>query len=215
MFRFYYPIIVLCSALVWACGQQDLILPESKSLGECGEGYPAASTEKTNQTYALEEGAVFPCFLMDSVALDQETTYVSFSELYLQAKHDKTDGTSVVIVIGAQNCPACEVLMTSLSKMADDLDDRGALMMAAVFCDNYDRTQCDFDLERAVLVAGSEGWPTDRWWVTNDAEAHFKPSFTGSFPTAIVIRLSDMNVVRIDKSPKADELFHLVNTLHK
>ena len=217
MFRDKKWVDIIGSILCVACGQQQLVLPESEpGEGACGPGYPTSGVDDDggDNRYAIQEGSIAPCLLFESVELDGETTYLSFAELYLQAKHDVSDYRSAIVVVGAQNCPACEALMVSLAEMADDFDAAGALMMTAIYCDNYDRTRCDFNLDVSVLIASSEGWPTERWYVTNDAESHLKPSFSASFPVVIVVRLEDMMVLRVLKTPNADELFRLIDTLH-
>ncbi len=196
-----------------ACGQQHLELPETTGSGAaCGEGYPLSAADG-GDNYAIKEGAIFPCLLFESVRLDDQDTYLFFSDIYLCAKHGVDDRVAAVIVVSASNCPACARFMQELNEAADDLDAAGVLMVTALFCDNIARTDCDFTLDRSVTIATGEGWPSDRWFVTNDAEGHLKPAFSNSFPVAIVVRLTDMQVVSVDKTPSADELFDIVQTL--
>jgi hypothetical protein len=198
-----------------ACNQQALVLPETAQEGACGATYSpgreAGDTESDH--YAVAEGSTFPCLVFESVRLNGEDTYLNFADLYLKAKHRLTDRTVAVIIIGAEHCPSCEVLINDLFSRRDDFDNAGVLMIGAVYCDNIDRADCDFDLDRSVEVAEVDGWPTDRWFVTNDAEGHLRPFFQESFPVAIAVRLSDMRVLRVDKTPTIDELFETVETL--
>ena len=197
---------------VCGCGQRQLVLPEGTAGNACGPGYPALEPDGGG-TYDLETGAVSPCLLFASAELNGEPGYIHFTDLHLKAKHGQIDATSVVIVVSAENCPSCAVFMADLSERVTDFEAAGAIMIAGVWCDNVDRDNCGFDLETAVSVAESEGWPTDRWWVTNDAEGQLKPTFSETFPSAIVVRLSDMNVVLVDRLPTVAGLFEAVSTL--
>jgi hypothetical protein len=86
-------------------------------------------------------------------------------------------------------------------------------MIDATFCDNLDHTDCNFDLDRAEAVALSEGWPGERWLITNDEEGYIRPLYQDSFPTIITARLSDMKVVSVDRLPSADNLMKVLSDL--
>jgi thiol-disulfide isomerase/thioredoxin len=194
------------------CGQTEIEIPDSASWnGACGDWYPGG--DDTTFKYAFEQDEILPCAVFESARLGGEDTYINVGDFYLDAKHGLSDRTSLVFVVSAENCPSCAVLMQDLIDSADEIDDEGAVMIDVTFCDNLNRTDCDFDLDRAEAVALAEGWQGDRWLITNDEEGHIRPLYQDSFPTIITARLSDMKVVSVDRLPSADDLMMVLSDL--
>jgi hypothetical protein len=194
------------------CGQSEMVIPDSASWnGACGEWYPGG--QDTSSSYAFSQDEILPCAVFESARLEGEDTYINVGDFYLDAKHGLSDRTAAVFVVGAENCPSCAVLIQDLVDRADEIDDAGAVMIDATFCDNLDHTDCNFDLDRAEAVALSEGWPGERWLITNDEEGYIRPLYQDSFPTIITARLSDMKVVSVDRLPSADNLMKVLSDL--
>ena len=84
MVRIFFCIAWICFLATPACGQQTLVLPEATAGGACGEGYPPSDEGDGGIPYALEEGAVFPCLLFESVKRGGEETYLHFPDIYLE-----------------------------------------------------------------------------------------------------------------------------------
>ena len=210
--RFTAASLLVCTAL-FGCGQENLVLPPSaETSGACGAWYPNGEAD-AGDVYAYEEGKTLPCDVFESARLDGTDTYISVGSLYLDAVHGVSEARSAVFVISAENCPSCGVLVQELAAEADRIEAAGAQLFDVTFCDNTDRTDCDFDLNRAVDAATAEGWLVDRWPVTNDAEGHLKNLFKDTFPTVIVARLSDIQVVSVDRVPDAGHLLELLESL--
>ena len=123
-----------------------------------------------------------------------------------------SDTRFAVIVVSAENCPACAVLMNDISRNQEAFAEARATMIAAVWCNNIDRSDCDFTIDESVAVAAEEGWPTDRWYVTNDKEGYLRPHFSDAFPTVIVVRLFDMQTVSLDPVPSIVSLLTVLDT---
>jgi hypothetical protein len=196
--------------LLGACGQDDLRIPDQPQGGVCGDYYPGGGAFGDDDVYGIEEGKTFPCIAFESVRLAGEDTFIHFADEYLRARHGDSDLESIIIITSADHCPGCAVLMEEILDIGDAFDDAGTLFVGAAWCDNLDPSNCDFTLDEAELVLESEGWPVDRWPVTNDAEGHLRPGFGDAFPSAIVIRLANMRVRRVDTAPEAGALLELV-----
>ena len=196
------------------CGQADLTLPKTDGgVGDvCGAWYPGEVAD-TSDGFGFKEDQTLPCVVFRSARLDEEDTYINWTDMYLDAAAGRTDKHSIALVIGADNCPACAVFIRDLAENADRIDAAGAILINVTFCDNIDRTDCDFDLERAVAVATAEDWPLDRWYVTNDEDDIVSELYRDSFPTVIVARLSDMRVVSVDRVPRFEDFVNLLETL--
>ena len=69
------------------------------------------------------------------------------------------------------------------------------------------------DMDRTELVLMAEGWPTERWLVTNDQEGHLRPTFSDIFPTAIVVEVETMRVKAVENAPNAEDLLARVEAL--
>ena len=203
---------LLVCAVLFGCGQETVVLPSSETGGACGAWYPSGGAD-AGDVYGYEEGKTLPCDVFESARLDGTDLYLSMGALYLDAVHGLSDARSVVFVVSAASCPSCAVFVQELAADADGLEASGAVLIDVTFCDNTDRTDCDFDLDRAVETAAAEGWPVDRWSVTNDAEGHLKQLFRDTFPTVIVARLSDMQVLSVDRVPDAERLTTLLESL--
>ena len=200
------------SLVLSGCGQSELVLPSGSWGGTCGDWYPEGASDNAD-AYGFEEEKTLPCAVLDSAMQEGEDTYISFEKIYLDAAFGVSDAKSVVIVVSAENCPACSLLIQDLADRADLIDETGAVMIDVTFCDNTDRTDCDFDLDRAVSAAEKEKWPLDRWIVTNDEDGFIRPMYRDSFPTVIVARTSDMKVVCVDRTPDAENLLVLLEAM--
>lgn len=210
------PWLVICLLWMAGCGQDDLEFPELTGGGACGGYYPGAEAEAADDNadadaiYGIEEGKIFPCIAFETARLGGEDTFIHVADEYLKAKHGASDNRAIVIIVSAHNCPGCAVLMEAVNERVDDFDAAGATFIGVAWCDNLDINDCDFDIDTTELVLASEGWPTNKWPVTNDAEGHLRPEFGDAYPSAIVIRLSDMQVRLVDTAPTAEALLALV-----
>jgi hypothetical protein len=210
--------LVLQLFLALACGQDDLVLPgvDAEGGGACGEWYPQGGKGEGDAgpaAFGMKPEDTFPCLVFESARLGGEDTFINVGDIYLGAKHEETGHRVLVFVIGADNCPACAALIEELSASADALDAAGALMIGAAWCNNIDVSDCDFELDRTELVLKSEGWPTERWLITNDAEGHLRSTFSDIFPTAIVVAVGTMKVKAVENAPSAEDLVALVESL--
>ncbi len=202
----------ISSAGLLGCGQSEIELPDSASWGGvCGDWYPGGGDSAS--TFAFEEDETLPCAVFESARLEGEDIYLNMGDYYLDAKHQLSDRAAVVFVVSAENCPSCAVLMQDLLNRADEIDDEGAAMINVTYCDNLNRTDCAFDLDRAEAVALAEGWPGGMWPVTNDEEGYIRPLFQDAFPVMITARLKDMQVVSVDRLPTVDHLIDILGDL--
>ena len=206
---------VLLLAGVIGCGQQSLFIPESPTVGMCGDWYPggAADDADAGEQYAIETGKTFPCIVFESARLARNDTYINIPDEYLKAKHGHAQTRSIVIVIGASNCPGCAVLIEEMASLSDEFEAAGALMIGAAWCNNMDVDDCDFDINEAELILRSEGWPTEKWLITNDEESHLRPNYSDVFPSVIVVKIEDMSVQAVEIAPEASTILSLVKVL--
>jgi hypothetical protein len=196
-----------------SCGQDDLDIPEPKAVGACGDYYPGAGSDDTSENeLKIEEGKIFPCIAFETARLAGEDTYIHIADEYLKAKHGVTGYRSIIIVVSADRCPGCAALMEEVNERAEEFEAAGTLFIGAVWCDNLDLDDCDFDIDKTEIVLESEGWPLDKWPITNDEEEHLRKEFGEVYPSVIVTRLNDMRVMLIDYGPSADTLLELVET---
>ena len=209
-----YTILVLQLFLALGCGQDRVVIPDRAEGSICGDWYPGGERAEndTMGSFGMSPGDTFPCLVFETARLAGEDTYINMGDLYLGSKHGETDTRAVVIIIGADNCPACAVLIEEITSMANAFDAAGALMIGAAWCDNIDATDCDFDLDRAETVLKYEGWLIERWLITNDQEGHLRPSFSSVYPTAIVVELKNMKVRAVENAPDAADLLALVQS---
>ncbi len=193
------------------CGQSEIVLPSFNENGFCGSWYPEGDKENA-EVYAFKNNQTLPCAVFESVSLNGENTYLNLGGIYLDVVHRKSDARHLVFVISADRCPSCSVLIHKLAAAADEIENAKTIMINITFCDNINRTDCDFTIERAVTAAQGEGWPINRWYVTNDAEDNLRSMYRDSFPTVIVARISDMKVVSVDRSPNAEDLIEMLSS---
>lgn len=204
--------IITTSIALHGCGQDALNLPPSNASGSCGEWYPESATA-SEDVYGFEAEKTLPCVVFERARLGDADTFIDLNNIYLTAAYGQADVTSIAFVIGAENCSSCAVLIRDMAENADRIDAAGAVMINVTFCDNTDRTDCDFDLDKAVSTAEGEGWPGDRWWITNDENGYIKSLYRDSFPTVIVGRISDMQVISVDRVPSIETFLTLLDTL--
>ncbi len=198
------------------CAQESIVLPDAGECGgnSCGEWYPGGgSGADAGDIFGISEGKVFPCAVFKTAMLAGEPTYINIPDVYLAAKHGGSGTRSIVFVNGASNCPGCAVLVEELAGLADDFEAAGALMIGAAWCNNMDINDCDFDAATADAVLRDEGWPTDRWYTTNDQEEYFRPSFSDVFPSVIIVQVSDMTVKAVEIAPDAEVVLSLVQNI--
>ena len=196
------------------CGQSELKLPPSGEGNDdvCGDWYPGAA-EDAGSIYGFETGLILPCVVFKSARLGEDDTYINWGGMYLDAAYGHRDTKSVSLVVGADNCPSCALFIRDLADNAERVAAAGAELINVTFCDNIDRTDCAFDLDRAVSTATSEGWPIDRWYVTNDEDGYVSPLYRDSFPTVITARISDLQIVAVDRAPVFETFIDLLETL--
>ena len=209
--RFMAVLLVVVGAA--GCAQESIELPDTggSGAGSCGEWYPGGgSAADAGDLYGIELGKIFPCAVFESAMLAGEPTYINIPDVYLAAKHGRSNTRSIVFVNGASNCPGCAVLVEELVALAEDFEAAGALMIGAAWCNNMDINDCDFDATTADAVLRDEGWPTERWYTTNDQEGYFRPSFSDVFPSVIVVQVSDMRVQAVEVAPDAEVVLALV-----
>lgn len=197
------------------CAQESIELPDvGGGGGSCGEWYPGGgNAADAGDLFAVEVGKIFPCAVFESAMLAGERTYINLPDIYLAAKHGRSDTRSIVFVNGASNCPGCAVLVEELVALAGDFEAAGALMIGAAWCNNMDINDCDFDVATADAVLRDEGWPSDRWYTTNDQEGYFRPSFSDVFPSVVVVRVSNMVVEAVEIAPDAEGVLSRVQTM--
>jgi len=181
------------------CGQEDLVFPDAgkdQSGGTCGAAYPAIADSEENEQdcYCIQEGGTFPCLVWESVRLNGQDTYISATGIYLDAKHEQTNSRSLVIVVSAENCSTCAVLIAAIKQRAADFEAAGAYMVGMARRSlTGNAEEPDFDLDKAEIVLASEAWPTT-WPITNDAEGYLSRAFDTATPWIIVVDLRDMGV---------------------
>ncbi|MCU0661538.1 MAG: hypothetical protein MUC50_04350 [Myxococcota bacterium] len=221
-------ICLLCALLAASCGQDEAVFPEppAGASGKCGAFYPGAedsdSSEETStdqeSPYGMAEGKIFPCAVWESAQLAGKKTYINVGEEYLAAKHDASDRRSIVILVSAEGCSQCTLLIRYLAEQADDFDAAGAMMIGMARAALGGQGP-DFTLEEAVATLAGERWPMDRWYVINDEEYFFDESFESNNPWLAVVSLADMRIVSLGNedfqasSAGIAELLSLVNSL--
>lgn len=198
--------IIATLLLLTACGQEDAVFPEpgTASGGQCGAFYPggentdsdADTASETESPYGMEEGKLFPCAVWESARLAGKNTYINIGEEYLAAKHGKSSRKFVVVVVSAEGCSQCALLIRQMTERTDEFDDAGALMIgmarSVLGGDGPDLT-----LDEAAQTLAGERWPMDRWYVINDQEYYFNESFEANNPWVVVVSLADMKIVRL------------------
>lgn len=201
----------LLAVTALGCGQEDAVFPDAGAgagSGACGPWYPGGATgdggvdsgdpDDLPGVFGVEEGKTFPCLVWESARLDHRPTYVNMGEEYLAAAHGKTATKAIVVIVSARNCSNCATLMSAMAGRADALEEAGALPIAVarrIFMGSPEDP--DLTLEEAEEALGDEGWPLDRWVVTNDEEHHLSRSFDEANPWTIVVRVRDMRVMSV------------------
>jgi len=199
-------LVALVAAIGASCGQDEVEFPDTTAAGgECGPWYPGGGEadggvdggEAAETQYAVEEGAIFPCAVWESAMLAGEETFINVGQIYLEAEHGVTGVQSIVIVIGAENCPSCSALISAMAERVADFGTAGALMIGMARRDLQGAAEDpDFELDKAYEVLEAEDWPVDDWFAINDAEDYIPLSFDTAPPWLIVVSVSDM-VVRV------------------
>jgi hypothetical protein len=188
--------LVTWALLFTACPQEDIELPATGGgggSGACGEWYPGDCGDAGGDCYSVEEGAVFPCAVWESARLAGEDTYLNIGDVHLEAKHGGAGPKAIVIVVSAENCPSCALL---ISAMGDRVGDFGDALVIGMARRNLlgDSAEEDFDLDKAETTLRAEKWPTDDWYVINDEEDYLDTSFDVNTPWVIVVGTADMVV---------------------
>jgi hypothetical protein len=197
--------IVLLAAtwvLTTSCGQEEAEFPETNAY-TCGSWYPGGGGGAdggvdggTDDPYAVEEGAIFPCDVAwDSAMLAGADTFINVSQIYLEAKHGLTDTRAIVIVVGAEHCPTCGTLMTAMSEQVPAFNATNSVMIAMARRDLQGVADApDFDMATAYDVLANEGWPVDQWYSINDEEDYIPTSVDVGPPWVIIVSVKDMVV---------------------
>lgn len=194
--RFFNAILVLSIA---GCGQEDLVFPDSgvaSGQGECGAAYATAESTggEEGTCFCIQEEGIFPCLVWESARQNGQDIYISAEQIYLDAKHGLTDTRSLIIVVSAENCSTCAIVISALKNRAAEFEAAGAYMMAMARRSLTGSTEDpDFDLDKAELVLARESWPLT-WPITNDEEGYLSRTFDTATPWIIVVDVSDMRV---------------------
>ncbi len=183
-----------------SCGQDEVEFPVSKNGAEarCGDWYPGWGDDTDSAAgdiYGVTEGKTFDCAVWRSVQLGGEPTYLNFGELHLAHAYGRSPYDSVVIIVSAEDCPSCSLLIRAMVERAEEFEEAGAMMIGMARRRlGAPAGAADFDLEKAVRVLEEERWPTDVWYATNDPEHVLDQSFDEFTPWVIIINLEDMSV---------------------
>jgi len=181
------------------CGQENLVFPDSglkDNIAECGVAYPQLEHPEQDNApcYCAEENNTFPCLVWESARQNGEDTYISASNIYLDAKHGLTNTRSIIIVVSAENCSTCTILISAIKNRAADFEAAGAFMVGMARRSLTGSTEDpDFDLDKAELVLASESWPLE-WPITNDEEGYLSRTFDTATPWVVVVDVRDMKV---------------------
>jgi hypothetical protein len=219
-------VLAVAAVVLVGCGQDEVRFPDAGAKGgACGPWYPGdcgadAGVDGgcTEAVYAVEEGATFPCAVWESAKLNGEDIFIDIGHTYLEVKHGISTYESLVIVISAENCSSCSVLIHAIEERAEEFDAAGALMIAMARRDLLGAPEDpDFDIAKAYQVIESEGWPVETWPVINDDEDYIPTSYDDLPPWLIVVSFSDM-VVQVASnmtfSPDADGVDALLEFLN-
>jgi hypothetical protein len=202
--RFAIISIIVC--LLSACGQEEIAFPSQRAgiSGECGAYYPGSretDTEESADTdeespYGMAQGKLFPCAVWESARLAGQDTYINIGEQYLATKHGVSDRRSVVVVVSAEGCSQCALLIRHMAERADEFDEAGALMIGMARS-VLGGAGPDFTLDEAAATLAAERWPMARWHIINDEEYYFDASFESNNPWLVVVSLADMRIVSL------------------
>lgn len=197
--------IMATASWLISCGQDEVKFPDMETKGGvCGEWYPGDygspdagvdQEEYLEAIFAVEEGAIFPCAVWESARLANEDMFINVGQIYLEAKHGVIESRSIVIVISAEHCPTCSVLISAMAKRVSDFEDAGALMIGMArrnLIASPDNP--DFNLEKACEVLEDEGWSKENWYCINDEEDYLPTTFDTAVPWVVVVSVKDMMV---------------------
>lgn len=182
------------------CGQEEVEFPATQGRGSarCGDWYPGSGDDTDSSgedLYGVAEGRTFDCAVWRSVELDEQPTYVNFGELHLAHTFGQSPYDSVVIVVSAEDCPSCSLLIRAMVERMEEFEEAGAMMIGMARRRlGAPAGDPDFDLERAVRALEEERWPTEAWYATNDPEHVLDESFDEFTPWVIIVALEDMSV---------------------
>ena len=208
-------LLVMTGLLLGACDQSTVhFADESSGNGACGPWYPGGGDLDSGPGFDIEEGAVFPCLVWESVRQHKEDTWLNIGDVYLSAKHGDISAKALVIVKVGLSCAGCHDLVVALSKRQADLEPVAA-MLALTHGDAFYPDIAPLAEVESVIV-DDEGWPA-QWYLTNDAENHFSDSRLVGIPWVTVVSLKDMRVISSSNSRFAasnvDELIALIKGL--
>lgn len=188
------------------CGQDEIAFPPQRAgnSGECGAYYPGSRDTDTEESadaekespYGMAQDKIFPCAVWESARLAGEDTYINIGEQYLATKHGVSDRRSVVVVVSAEGCSQCALLIRHMVERADEFDESGALMIGMARS-VLGGDGPDFSLDEAAATLAAERWPMSRWHVINDEEYYFDASFESNNPWLVVVSLADMRIVSL------------------
>jgi len=196
-------LVAIGTLLIAGCAQEDARFPDDTGFGggECGAWYPggggadAGVDGGAEADYAVEEGAIFPCAVWESAMLDGQETFINVGQVHLEAKHGATEHKSIVVIVSAEECPACVELIGNMIERKDEFDAAGAFMIAMARRSLHGAADDpDFDLEKAYDVLQHEDWPVESWHVINDEEDYLPLAVDDGPPWKIIISVEDMVV---------------------
>lgn len=136
-------------------------------------------------------GSIMPCGIFTPARLNEEDVEIDIGQVFFDKVYGNSKVESIMIFISAEGCSYCESLGQAISARSEEFDKLNVLMIGMAR-ESFYHIDYDTIFEAEILLREIDGWPTEKWYVTNDFEQLIPTGFTRAFPTIVIVDVPSM-----------------------